>query len=93
MMYRAVPVTTVQRILQTLYALLVEPLPAAATLQHPHVPLSVLPAIAVPLFRVAAVTLVPRQLIRLQQQAAMTYMTLRYTSYIRSTAFVTYVIR
>ena len=60
-----IPVPTVQRILQALDALLVEPLPAAAALQHLHEPLSVLPAIAVALLRVAAVALIPRQLIRL----------------------------
>jgi hypothetical protein len=56
---KAAPVTTVQRILQALDALLVKPLPAAATLQHLQEPLSVLPAVAVPLFRVTAVALVP----------------------------------
>jgi len=54
-----IPVTTVQWILQTLDALLVEPLPAAATLQHLHEPLSILPTVAVALLCVAAVALIP----------------------------------
>jgi hypothetical protein len=54
-----IPVTTVQRILQTLDAFLVEPLPAAATLQHLHEPLSILPTVAVALLCVAAVALIP----------------------------------
>ena len=54
-----IPVTTVQWILQTLDAFLVEPLPAAATLQHLHEPLSILPTVAVALLCVAAVALIP----------------------------------
>jgi hypothetical protein len=54
-----IPVTTVQRILQTFDAFLVEPLPAAATLQHLHEPLSVLPTVAVALLCVAAMALIP----------------------------------
>jgi len=54
-----IPVTTVQWILQTLDAFLVEPLPAAATLQHLHEPLSILPTVAVALLYVAAVALIP----------------------------------
>jgi len=54
-----IPVTTVKWILQTLDAFLVEPLPAAATLQHLHEPLSILATVAVALLCVAAVALIP----------------------------------
>jgi len=54
-----IPVTTVQWIMQTLDAFLVEPLPAAATLQHLREPLSILPTVAVALLCVAAVALIP----------------------------------
>jgi hypothetical protein len=90
------PVTTVQRILQALDALLVKPLPAAAALQHLHEPLPVLPAVAVPLLRVAAMALVPRQLVRLQQQSVVTYLSVSVTCELHrtnSTESVTYIVR
>jgi len=59
LVYESVPVTAIERVLQALDALLVEPLPAAATLQHLHEPLSILPTVAVLLFSVGAVALVP----------------------------------